>query len=36
MVLEPIHCPGCNDAIAVIKHGKTPDGKQRYLGQNLN
>jgi len=36
MVLEPIHCPGCNDAIAVIKHGKTPDGKQRYLCQNPN
>ena len=36
MVLEPIFCPSCNDAIAVIKHGKTPDGKQRYLCQNPN
>ncbi len=35
-VLEPIHCPDCNDKIAVIKHGKTPNGKQRYLCQNPN
>jgi transposase-like protein len=34
MVLEPIHCPDC-DEIEVIKHGTTPDGKQRYLCQNL-
>lgn len=34
MVLEPIYCPDCNDAIGVIKHGKAPDGKQRYLCQN--
>ena len=32
MVLEPIHCPDC-DGIEVIKHGKTPDGKQRYFCQ---
>jgi len=23
MILESIHCPDCNEAIAVIKHGKT-------------
>ena len=34
MILEPIHCPDGNDTIAVIKHGKAPDGKQRYLCQN--
>ncbi len=34
MVLEPIHCPQC-DGVEVIKHGKTPDGKQRYFCQNL-
>lgn len=33
MVLEPIYCPGC-DGIEVIKHGTTPDGKQRYFCQN--
>lgn len=33
MVLEPIHCPEC-DSIEVIKHGTTPDGKQRYRCQN--
>jgi len=33
MVLEPIHCPQC-DGVEVIKHGTTPDGKQRYLCQN--
>jgi transposase-like protein len=32
MVLEPIHCPAC-DGIKVIKHGTTPDGKQRYFCQ---
>jgi len=36
MILEPIHCPDCNDAVAVIKHGKTLNGKQRYLCQNPN
>lgn len=36
MILEPIHCPDCNDTIALIKHGKTTDGKQRYLCQNPN
>lgn len=34
IVLEPIHCPKC-DGIGVIKHGKIPDGKQRYFCQNL-
>jgi len=33
MVLEPIHCPQC-DGVEVIKHGTTPDGKQRYFCQN--
>ena len=33
MVLEPIHCPTC-DGIEVIKHGTTPDGKQRYCCQD--
>jgi insertion element IS1 protein InsB len=33
MVLEPIHCPDC-DGIAVIKHGTTAVGKQRYRCQN--
>jgi insertion element IS1 protein InsB len=35
-LLEPIHCPACDDVIAVIKHGKTANGKQRYLCQNPN
>lgn len=34
MVLEAIHCPDC-DGIEVIKHGVTPDGKQRYCCQSL-
>ncbi|NJR66940.1 MAG: IS1 family transposase [Leptolyngbyaceae cyanobacterium CRU_2_3] len=34
MGLEPIYCPDC-DGIKVIKHGTTPDGKQRYFCQNL-
>jgi transposase-like protein len=33
MVLEQIHCPNCN-RINVIKHGKTPDSKQRDRCQN--
>lgn len=33
MVLEPVHCPGC-DGTQVIKHGKTPEGKQRYRCQD--
>jgi len=33
MVLEPIHCPDC-DEIDVIKHGKTAADKQRYRCQN--
>ena len=33
MVLEPVHCPAC-DGIQVIKHGKTPEGKQRYRCQD--
>ena len=32
MVLEPIHCPTCHGT-QVIKHGKTPEGKQRYRCQ---
>jgi transposase-like protein len=33
MILEPISCPSCNST-SVIKHGKAPDGKQRYRCQN--
>ena len=33
MVLEPVHCPDC-DGTQVIKHGKTPEGKQRYRCQD--
>jgi len=33
MVLEPIHCPEC-DEIAAIKHETTAAGKQRYRCQN--
>ncbi len=33
MVLEPVHCPDC-DGTQVIKHGKMPEGKQRYRCQN--
>ncbi len=33
MVLEPVHCPAC-DGTQVIKHGKTPEGKQRYRCQD--
>lgn len=32
MVLEPVHCPNC-DGTQVMKHGKTPEGKQRYRCQ---
>jgi insertion element IS1 protein InsB len=35
MVLEPVLCPDC-DSQQVIKHGKTPEGKQRYRCQNPN
>ena len=30
MVLEPVHCPNC-DSVDVVRHGKTAEGKQRYL-----
>jgi transposase-like protein len=33
MALEPIHCPTCQ-GIAVVKYGKTSDGKQRFRCQN--
>jgi insertion element IS1 protein InsB len=32
MVLEPVQCPVCKGT-TLIKHGKTSDGKQRYLCQ---
>lgn len=35
MILEPIHCPDC-EGLQVIKHGKTPEGKQRYRCQNAD
>ena len=33
MVLEPVHCPKC-DNIDVVKNGKSSEGKQRYLCRN--
>jgi transposase-like protein len=33
MVLEPVECPVCGGA-HVIKHGKSGEGKQRYLCQD--
>jgi transposase-like protein len=33
MALEPIHCPTCH-GVAVVKYGKTSDGKQRFRCQN--
>ena len=33
MVLEPVQCPVCRGT-TIIKHGKTSDGKQRYLCQD--
>jgi transposase-like protein len=33
MVLNPIACPTCQHT-EVVKHGKTSDGKQRFLCQN--
>jgi transposase-like protein len=33
MVLEPVECPVCGGT-NVIKHGKSGEGKQRYLCQD--
>jgi transposase-like protein len=33
MAFEPIHCPTCH-GVAVVKYGKTADGKQRFRCQN--
>ena len=33
MVLEPVECPVCGGT-DVIKHGKSGEGKQRYLCQD--
>ena len=33
MVLEPVECPVCGGT-KVIKHGKSGEGKQRYLCQD--
>ena len=33
MVLEPVECPVCGGT-HVIKHGKSEEGKQRYLCQD--
>ena len=33
MVLEPVGCPVCSGT-NVIKHGKSEEGKQRYLCQD--
>ena len=32
MVLKPVLCPSCLGT-EVVKHGKSPEGKQRYLCQ---
>jgi transposase-like protein len=34
MAFEPIHCPTCH-GVAVVKYGKTADGKQRFRCQNV-
>ena len=33
MVLKPVECPACHGT-NVIKHGKSGEGKQRYLCQD--
>ena len=33
MAIIEVHCPKCQGT-QVIKHGKSPEGKQRYLCQN--
>jgi transposase-like protein len=33
MVLAPLYCPTCHST-HVVKHGKTSDGKQRFLCRN--
>jgi len=33
MAVEPMHCPTCHGD-AVVKYGKTSDGKQRFRCQN--
>lgn len=33
MILSPLHCPTCHST-DVVKHGKTADGKQRFLCRN--
>ena len=33
MVVEPIHCPTCQET-DVVKYGKTSDGKQRFRCQH--
>ena len=33
MGLEPIHCTTC-DGVDIVKNGKSPAGKQRYLCRN--
>lgn len=33
MILEPVHCPTC-DNTNIVKHGKTAEGKQRYKCRN--
>jgi insertion element IS1 protein InsB len=35
MVLAPIDCPTCHST-EVVKHGKTSDGKQRFLCRNAD
>ncbi len=33
MVLEPVKCPKC-ESTNVVKHGQSPEGKQRYRCRN--
>ena len=33
-VLFPVLCPDCRSS-DIIRHGKSPEGKQRYLCQNM-
>ena len=35
MVFVNVHCPGC-DGVNVVKHGKLPNGEQRYRCNDLD
>lgn len=34
MITQVLHCPFCN-GIDIVRHGKTPQGKQRYRCREL-